>query len=94
MMGWLDRWRHVTSIKPPPIAADAVCVHCGAPADEQWWPACCALASVKKEWMPVCAACDVALNEQTVRFFYGDTMEKYIDAYRAERLPTPPPRNE
>lgn len=71
----------------PELAAGSVCVRCGAEADEQWLPNVCALRGrVEIGWMPICANCDVELNEHTVRFFFKDAMDPHLEAYRAERL--------
>lgn len=69
----------------PPLPRGALCL-CGAPATEQWYPSVCALADEPKEWMPICAACDVELNEITVRKLYGSARDDALAAYRAERL--------
>lgn len=73
-------------IAPTKFPAWTICCHCGAAASETWWPGLCSLASEQKEWMPVCAVCDVEINEIVVRFLYGNEKDHLLAAYRTKRL--------
>jgi len=85
MLGQMLR-REPVCFNAPPLAEDVRC-RCGAIATEQWWPAVCALADAPKDWIPLCAECDIKLNEHVVRCLYGNTREEYLAQYRAAAQP-------
>jgi hypothetical protein len=53
------------------------CVRCGAPARYQWQ-----ICADGRQFRPLCAECDVAMNELVMRWVWGDTREDDIKRYR------------
>jgi len=59
------------------------CVHCGAPATEQWSLRPCAVG--RAGWYPLCAEHDLDLNQIVMAFLKLPDAEQRLDAYR-ERI--------
>lgn len=57
------------------------CSRCGSPSWAQWHV--CADGNRPRG---ICRPCDVALNEMTMRFFFADTRESDLAAYRGRVL--------
>lgn len=74
----------------PQLEEGTVCCayECSRPATDQWRPSVCALneADIEPKWMPVCAECDVFLNETLTRFFHQGTYDAELAAYKQRRL--------
>jgi hypothetical protein len=57
------------------------CIRCGAPAAFQWQ-----ICSDGNNHRPVCASCDVDLNEIVLRWFGHPRADELLNAYVAEKL--------
>lgn len=57
------------------------CARCGAKAQYQWQ-----ICADRRQYRPLCAACDVALNELVMRWVWGDAREDDLRRYREEKL--------
>lgn len=87
---WIHRFLMNRKNVGPELEADVSCgiPACKNPASDQWMPSTCALreAGVEVDWVAVCNEHDVQLNEDTVRFFFGDKYDTELAAYRQRRL--------
>jgi hypothetical protein len=57
------------------------CARCGAKASFQWQ-----ICADGRQFRPLCAPCDVELNEMVMRWVWGDTREDDLRRYREEKL--------
>ena len=56
------------------------CVRCGAPSRTQWQ-----ICADGRLYRPLCAPCDIALNEMVMRWVWGSAREDDLERYREER---------
>lgn len=60
------------------------CARCGGQARYQWQ-----ICADNRVFRPLCAQCDVDLNEMVMRWAFGGTREADIEAYRRKVLDDP-----
>lgn len=60
------------------------CVKCGAKASEQWSIKACAMKRVLV-WRPLCAECDIQLNELVLEFLAIPNFQEAIAEYRKQQ---------
>jgi hypothetical protein len=56
------------------------CVRCGAPSRYQWQ-----ICADGRLYRPLCAPCDIELNEMVMRWVWGHAREDDLKHYREER---------
>lgn len=57
------------------------CIRCGKPAAFQWQ-----ICADGNNWRPVCAVCDVDLNELVLRWFGHPRADDLVNDYVAQKL--------